>query len=261
MRAFYVLVVCTFAATVIHSCESKEHQTRVADFQNMYPRHHSTWKTVEENKVKASTISSEAELPGSNVNPEEIVQHAKNAKERAQTSPNSLEDWEKELKKKMAAQKATEKTMQRAEVVSPKAHSQDREEMEVHAASPEPRMTYDEWKNKFYAARAKYMNKLKNNQQQVKTAASPVKVYRELKKDLGHKQEISEGVKIASHRRKPLPYPHYPSTGKEAVLQMEREKILQRYNADIQNAMMLNRHDVKEIIDQEAAKHGYPLEK
>ena len=77
MWAFYVLVVCTISAAVIHSCESKEHQAKLADFQNMHPRHHSAWKTLEENKVKVSAISSEAELPRSNVNPEEIVQQEK----------------------------------------------------------------------------------------------------------------------------------------------------------------------------------------
>lgn len=295
MRAFYVLMICIFAATVIHTCESVEQQAEVADFKNIHPRLHSAWKTVKENMAKESAISSEAELSGSNVNPEEIVQQAKLAADRAKTYPTSFKEWEEKLKRKMAQQKAVEKTTQKAKLASPKAHSKDKEEMKVHAASPEPSMTIDEWEKRFNDARKSNLNTGKNNEQQVKTAASTAKVYSESRKDLeqeideqvkissprgnlmhrppweekdfkGTKQEIKQRAKLASPR--PInPYPYYPSTveigeeEKEAVLQREREKIMQRYNEIKQNAMVFDRDDVKERIHQEARRRGYPWRK
>ena len=93
MRAFYVLVVCTFAAAVISSCESKEHQAGVTGFNNVHRTPPSAWKTVKDNKVKVSAINSEVEWSKSrsrsNVNQEEIVQHENIGAEQSRSRSGS----------------------------------------------------------------------------------------------------------------------------------------------------------------------------
>ena len=211
-----------------------------------------------------------SELPGANVNTEEIIQKAKMAATRGKASPSNLAEWEAKMQEKISAQNghsmvATKNAAAQKKVKAPGPHTYPQSgkivtDQAVKMATPNGMLhSYEEWENQM---NKKFDEMRHREKEQAAKMMAPGKALEsELETEV--KSEAMKGApygksfdgKMVTKQRRPLPnVPHMTREEWEAKMQ-EHLSVIDRLNPKLPN-----REEVIQKMRTAAAQFKYPWE-